>query len=299
MQGNGLKARLGKHRNALGTRTGFDQLEERLCYSVTVISSPIASGQELKIVGDAAADTINILDEGNGNVTVTGESGNLLGAADNVSVIRVNSKGGADVVSYTLANPLAHVEKLFFNLGAGADQLSIDLSAGIDGANLHVTANGEAGADTISATLGDLATAKAILELNGDEGADIITVSGAPNVSADSVLKVTLSGNEGKDAIATALSGTYLGKVVVNVEGGKGVDTISTTLTAQAESTGKLRALARGGKGIDNVTLNVIDETIVEEVSTLEVLNAKIIDRPGTDALTFTDNVKVVTGKKA
>jgi len=43
----------------------------------------------------------------------------------------------------------------------------------------------------------------------------------------------------------------------------------------------------------------VIDESIVEEVSTLEVLNAKIIDRPGTDTLSFTENVKVVTGKKA
>ena len=67
-----------------------------------------------------------------------------------------------------------------------------------------------------------------------------------------------------------------------------------TCITADSTSTGTVRAVARGGGGVDDVTLNVVDETLVNEMSSLAALHAKIFDKTGLDTLTQTDNVEVV-----
>lgn len=281
----------------LGLGAGVESLEDRLCLSATVVSKPIAIGIELRIVGDKAPDVIQIVDQGNGHIDVRDVAGALLGAADNVSVVRLNGKGGQDDIRYTLANPLAHSQQLFFELGAAKDKVALDLSAGIVGANLKVNVDAGAGADDISAVIGNLSAAKAHLNIAGGDGSDAISVTGSSlAISADSVLALALAGDEGKDAITTTLAGQILGKVKVETLGGKGVDTIVTNITAEPESVGKLRALARGGKGVDNVTVNVIDDSGVES-STLAALHAKIFDASETDTLAYTDNV-IVVGKK-
>ena len=173
-----------------GVRPGFESLEGRLCLSVTVSTVPVASGNELKIIGDNGADTINIADQGNGQVTVTNGAGKVLGSADDVSVIRFNGKTGHDTVSYTLENTLTTTERVFLELGTGGkNQATLDLSPGVSGANLHVHVDGGPDADTISAALGSLTTAKVGLDIDGGAGKDNISVTGTGvNVSADSAL---------------------------------------------------------------------------------------------------------------
>src|SRR5262245_31949882 len=99
-------------------RPRLENLEGRLCLSVTVASVEKPNGTELRITGDAAANNIKIIDQGNGHVDVTNGNGKLLGSADDVRAIRLEAKGGADSISYALVNPLTHVQSLFLDLGA-------------------------------------------------------------------------------------------------------------------------------------------------------------------------------------
>ena len=284
--------RTGRNSNIFRPR--LESLEGRLCLSVTVSTIALDSGNELRIVGDSGADTVNISDQGNGHIDVTNGKGKVLGSADDVSVIRFNGKDGKDTVSYTLANPLTNTEKLILNLGGGGkNQAAIDLSQGISGADLHVTVNGGSGADTIGATLGSLSSAKLVLDVDGGAGKDAISVTGSGvNISDDSVLKLDLAGGDGADTIATVFDGVILGKLVSTIEGGKGADTVTANITANSTSSGTLKAIERGGKGLDNVTLNVIDDS-GDPDSTLAALHATIFDASGLDSLTHTDNVTI------
>ncbi len=285
--------RTGRNSNIFRPR--LESLEGRLCLSVTVTTIAVDSGNELKIVGDSGADVVNITDQGDGHVDVTNGKGKILGSADNVSVIRFNGKDGKDTVSYALANPLTTTEQVILNLGdGGKDQASIDLSQGVSGANLHLTVNGGAGADTVSATLGSISAGKVILDVNGGDGKDAISVTGSGiTISDDSVLRLNLAGDTGADTIATVIDGLVLGKLVYNATGGQGTDTVSANITADSASTGTLRAVERGGPGVDNVTLNVIDNSGGAGSSTLAALHATIFDESGLDTLTHTDNVTI------
>ena len=57
----------------------FENLEDRVCPSVTVTTIAIHGGNEPKIVGDSGADTVDITDQGNGSVAVTDGTGAALG----------------------------------------------------------------------------------------------------------------------------------------------------------------------------------------------------------------------------
>ena len=88
MQRNGYARRTTTRR----VRGGFEPLEDRLCLSVTVTSSPDSGGRELKIVGDEGVNNISIVDQGTGHVDVFNGAGKMLGAADNDHSTRVVAK---------------------------------------------------------------------------------------------------------------------------------------------------------------------------------------------------------------
>lgn len=291
MQGFGFRSR-----NKQAFRAGLESLESRQCLSVSVTSIATEDGTRLKIEGDANANTINVVDRGDGHISVTNGVGKLLASADNVSVIRADLKGGKDVFNYLLENPLTHQQSVFLELGAGADAAIFDYAAGVTGAKLKVEVNGGAGADSISATIGDLATAQAVLLLSGGEGADEISVVGeGSKISADSRLRAQIFGEEGKDSLTATFNGKIQGILNLATDGGKGIDKVVTNITATEDSNGILRAKSSGRKGIDDVTLNVIDNSAAE-ASLLAELSAKLIDRPGTDTVAYTSNVTFVTG---
>jgi len=277
----------------LGPR--FESLESRLCLSVSVSTIEKPNGTELKITGDAAANVINIVAEGDGHVRVTNGNGKLLGAADDVRAIKLDTKGGADTVSYSLVDPLARAQKLIFDLGAGKDSLNLDLTQGVTGVNLNVEVEGGDGADTIDVLAGSLTAARLKLDINGGAGKDAISLSDSNlAIDVDSALVAHLAGNEGADLIDTTLDGVILGRVNYTAGGGKGQDIVTGNITVASGSTGELHAKERGGKGLDTVTLNVIDDSGEDETA-LAVLDAKIFDRIGGDLLEHTDNVAVET----
>ncbi len=314
-------------RNRRGFRPRGEMLEARQCLSVTVSTVVVGGQNELKIVGDKGADTIDITDEGNGTISVADGNGNTLGSGTGISRILFNGKNGTDTVNYSLANPLTNTESIYLELGSGGPDIAgLDFSAGVSNANLYVHVDGGPKADTISATLGSLTSAHVSLDLDGGAGDDSITVSGAPvnvdaaavhsakavharrstpprrfrplgtvNIDANSSLRIDARGGRGADTITTTLEGQILGKLIYNAEGGRGADTLVANITADAGSTGKVSASENGGPGVDNVTLNVNDNSGGTGGSTLAALHAKIFDYGGNDTLTNTPNVKVIT----
>ncbi|MBI2826142.1 MAG: hypothetical protein HYX69_15795 [Planctomycetia bacterium] len=277
----------------------LEALEDRLCLSVTVTSVAVANGNELRITGDSAADTVNIADAGNGHIEVTDASGTLLGSADNVTRVKVNTKGGEDVVNYALTGPLTNSESVTIYLGTGeGDSANIDLSQGVTGANLRMYVEGSAAADTIAATLGPLSDARVGLTIDGRAGDDNISVtSAAADIQEDASLRVQLLGGRGDDNITTTFDGELLGDFRYAVNGGQGADTIASDLTVASGSTGRLSASAAGGAGVDTVTLNVNDNSADDNGdSGLDRLHAVIFDPDESDILTHTDNVTEVTG---
>ncbi len=289
-----LKTTIGRKFGNFGAR--FESLEERQCLSVSVTSIATENGVRLKIDGDAKDNTIHVVSQGDGHVAVTNGAGKLLAAADNVTKIQANLKGGADTFSYKLENTLTHKQVVFLELGAGADQASFDLAAGVSGANLKIEVDGGAGADTISSTIGDLAAAQVALFFNGGAGADTISLDGVgATISSDSRLRAKLFGEAGKDTLTANFEGRIDGILNIQNDGGKGVDNVVTNITATTESAGTLRAKASGRQGVDEVTLNVVDNS-GEEASLLAELRAKLIDRTGKDLVSHTDNVQFIGG---
>ena len=299
-----------------GFRPRLESLEDRLCLSVTVTTIALQNGKnELRIVGDSAADTVNIADLGNGHMDVTDGGGATLGSADNVSLLRFNGKNGTDTVNYTLVNTLAHNEAINFYLGSGGDgHATLDLSQGLNGAKLVVGVEGSLGNDTISAIVGSLsASSHANFYIEGGAGNDNISVTGATapintgtasaksaavvegglSIGAGSTLRTEIYGGLGNDTINFAWDGQILGKLVYGASGGPGADTLTGNITAAAGSTGLLRASETGGPGIDSVTLNVFDNS-GDGASTLASLHATIFNPSAVDTLVHTDNVKVI-----
>jgi hypothetical protein len=274
----------------------FESLEERQCLSVNVTSIETEDGTRLKIEGDAKDNVIEVVSHGDGSVSVKNGAGKLLAAVDDVSVIRASLKGGADAFTYRLEDTLVRDQSIFLELGAGADQASFDLAAGVSEANLKIEVDGGAGADTISSTIGSLAAAQVAFFANGGDGADNIAVDGTgATISADSRLRAKLFGEAGKDTLTATFDGKIDGILNIQNDGGKGVDKVVTSITAAAESIGTLRTKASGRGGVDEVALSVVDNS-GEEGSLLAELKAKLIDRPGTDLVSYTANVEFITG---
>src|SRR5262249_9395724 len=83
----------------------LEGLEDRNCPSFIAVH-----GHTLLIFGDNSADTISIMDSGNGMVTgmINGQS--ATGTA--IHNVVVHSRGGDDTLTYTLTNPLTTSEHL-------------------------------------------------------------------------------------------------------------------------------------------------------------------------------------------
>ena len=292
--------RTGNRHRSPGRRTfrpQLEPLEERWCPSVTVSTVPVFDGNLLKITGDSEADTVNVSDLGNGHIDVTDGDGNVLGSADDVTRVKIDTKGGDDVVHYTLANQLTNSEAILVNLGSGdTNEATFDFTPGVSDAKLFVSVESASGADTISATLGSLTAAHAGIVMYGGGGNDHLSVSATGAIiDEDSSLVVRLDGAGGNDNVVTTFSGQVMGGLFVSAEGGRGDDIMTSDVTADPGSTGRLLATAAGGQGTDNVTLNVNDNSGDGGASTLERVHALIFNPDSVDTLVNTDNVTVIT----
>lgn len=247
----------GKSRVALR----LELLNDRVVPSVTVVQT----GSTLYLTGDQSDDTVRIQDDG----TDTGLllNGTAIELTEPVTRIVVDTRGGNDTVSYTLADGLTSINReVNVFLGNGSDTFTADLDAGVPtDSTLTLTVNGGNGKDTLSAT-----------------GAGAITGN----------LNLELIGGNGKDAIDFSFTGGLTGSLTVIADGGNGNDTVAGEVTATAaEDTGSATIEVRGGNGKDNLSLAVEGEALA--------VDASIDPGRGKDVIDATDNVEIIThGKK-
>src|SRR5262249_15773944 len=195
-------------------------------------------------------------------------------------------------------------------------------SSGTVSGKLKVNADGGAGLDVISATVGDVADRwSASFKLDGGHGDDVIDVTSSGQISG--TLKVdadggkgfdtisatsgaiaqggsaafSLDGGDGDDDIEFTSSGLLDGSLKFKADGGKGDDTIFADVTIDAASTGSCNAKVLRATGDDDLTFKVTDNTAVKGVSGLANFKAVIDGGKGNNTLTNTDNVTVVSSE--
>ncbi|MBO0697645.1 MAG: hypothetical protein J2P46_04570 [Zavarzinella sp.] len=246
----------------------LEVLGERALPSVTVADN--GSGV-VTITGDQRANTIDITDNGSGGVHVVAD-GTAYDFAGTVTDIKVVSRGGADIVSYTLGDGLtdAVTRNVDIKLGNGGDTFTGTLGDVPAGSDLHLTVNGGNGKDNLSLT-GGAADGNLTVELLGGNGNDNLSAEFAGALSGS--LDLTLNGGNGKDTVGSALSvdapadgSTTSPTVQVHVLGGNGKDDLSLTVDgAGASSLTGATLEIDGGHGKDNFVdvtdgvVNVVD----------------------------------------
>lgn len=292
-----------------------EALEQRWCPSAASIT---VQGHTLLVKGDALADLITIRDDGNGDVSasVMSTAGKVTGGGSGITNIVVDGGKGSDTVDFALTNTLATNLDLDVHLGAGNDQANLNFADGVRGSHVNVDVDGGKGNDQVSAGLGDVTDSyvhfkgclgrgadsfamalqgdvtggsRVGVHVNGGKGADSLHVDATGlNIGADSKVYVKLNGGLGADNLGVTYDGILKGHLGVKLNGGGGNDTVVSNITAEAGSTGTLKAVEYGGRGNDNETLNVYDHGALSD------LDAVMYAVLGHNTVTHTSNVKVV-----
>jgi hypothetical protein len=159
----------------------------------------------------AKNDTVNIVDTGDGKVTVTGNFKTVAPPPNiTVSKITLNLRGGNDKVNYSLTGTATKELTITANLGGlfdGNDTFKADLGNNVLKANRTFDADGRNGNDTFSITnVGNVGNA-------ADDKAAPPVLATAPT------LKATFNGGLDKDTAFVSLSGDIFGTVDLTFNG--------------------------------------------------------------------------------
>jgi hypothetical protein len=213
------------------------------------------------VFGTSGADTVDITDDGAGNITA-----NLNGqerSATGIHAVTVLTFGGADDISYTLEGDQTGRRAVVIDAGGGNDTVTLD--AGNFGGKFVFAATGGSGVDTLTANVG--------------------------GVAEDAYAAIALDGGIGDDTISATAAGEYDGYFALALSGNFGNDTITGEVDVAAGSTGRVVAVQAGGFGNDNLTLNVTGDGLTELDELVAIQNGG----PGTDTGTATDNVTQIS----
>jgi hypothetical protein len=287
----------------------LEALEARNCPTFIAVE-----GHTLLIFGSSAADTISIMDSGNGTVSGTIDGQSAMGTA--INHIVVHSGSGDDTLTYTLTNPLTTSENIQINMGSGTDTAKLDFSPGVMNTHLKVDFTGGKGADTLTTMFGPIMNSKVNFRSNLGKGADTFDGTLMGNIIGDSAVKflveggkgddtlgfhadttnidpgstlgVNLRGGKGDDTINVDYAGQVNGRFNLDARGGQGNDTVTANVTLNAGSAGEFRGDVRGGPGTDTLTFNVIDNS-----GGMADVDARLFGHAG-DTITNTSNVMVI-----
>jgi hypothetical protein len=245
----------------------LESLSDRTLPSVSVVQT----GETLTITGDQRPDTVQILDDGTPQgltVTMDGVNYPVNGP---VTMVIINTKGGADTVSYDLTGDYVGTTRTVeVNLGNGNDTFTADLGHGIDAASTFA------------------------LQVNGGNGKDNLSVTGTGGGPVAGTLSVQLNGGNGKDVISFGYSAEVDGSLMFTADGGNGKDTITGNVTVATNSTGSVLAHVLGGNGKDDLGLSVTGDGLAG----LSSLDASVDGGHGKDTINVTDNVTILDTTK-
>jgi hypothetical protein len=287
----------------------LEALEDRNCPSFIGVQ-----GHTLLVIGDSSANTISIMDSGNGMVTGTIDGQSATGTAVHNVVVRAGA--GDDTLTYTLSNPLTTSEHFQINMGSGTDSATLDFSPGVTDSHLKVDFTGNKGDDTLTTKIGSVMDSHVDFRANLGKGADTFDGTLLGNIMGDSAVRFLVEGGKGTDTLGFHAASTnidagaslnvnllggkdddtinfdYMGQVNgrlrLNADGGKGNDTINAMTTLNAGSTGEFLGTVKGGQGANTMTFNVLDNS-----GGMADVDAFLFSHAG-DTITNTPNVIVV-----
>jgi hypothetical protein len=231
-----------------------ETLEDRCCPTVSVG----ITGSTLWVLGDNAANTVSIRDDGQGGIaaSIDGQTGTGSG----ITRVVILTRGGDDTVNYQLTGNLHTPEALQLDLGNGHDQATLDYSPGVSSGDLRVDIWGGAGGDQVTARFGDITST--VLRFNAHLG------------RGDNTFDATLAGNVFGDA-----------RVWFNVNGGPGGGGAGPVSPGPGQFPGKFRAQARARAAIGHDTLGFHANGVTIDPAAL--LSVNLAGGPGDDTITF------------
>jgi hypothetical protein len=296
----------------------FDALEPRDCPSTVTT----ADGT-LVVRGDDNANTIEITDDGQGNLTVVVDGETFNGTA--IQNLVIHGRDGDDVVSYTLDAERALGLHIGCHMGDDNDTVTLDFAAGFSGPRLKVDLHGGKGDNQFFNTLGDLtnvnlfynahlgrgddlfdvdflgvtapddlvpgeiANTLARFHIHGNKGDDVVDIDAlGVNLDATSSLRVKFHGLQDSDQFFFDYQGQLNGNLRLWANGGQRDDTLAVNLALDAGSGTDVIATVKGGSQNDNLTLNATSADAAELADLL------IDGGPGQDICVHTDNVEAV-----
>ena len=204
----------------------LEALEDRWCPACTIN----VVGHTMLILGDGAANAVNVTHNGAGNVTATCDSASATGTAINKIVI--DTRGGNDTVNLSVTGALTSELHLDLGLGGGNDVAHLKFAAISD--ELKVRADLGGGDDTIDVNLDQEIQTGAVVDLKvkGQGGADAWTLS-VNEVRTNAELKVAFDGEGGNDSLDVFLGDPIDAgaKVKIDAKGGGGNDDLNVDAT--------------------------------------------------------------------
>jgi hypothetical protein len=229
-------------------------LGERALPSVTWVDN--GSGT-VTIIGDQQANAIDITDNGTGGVTVTTADWTKDFDGSTTKVV-VWSRGGADAVTYTVADGLtdAVTRSVVVNLGNFSDSFDGHLGDLPAGSDLTLKVYGGNGEDSLSVTGGAVA-GKVTVGLYGGNGWDTMSADVAGDLSGEFFL--TMLGGNGKDNVSATFAGSLTGTLDATLNGGNGWDTVGAALS--------IDAVADGSTATPDVTVRVLGGNAKDDLS--------------------------------
>ncbi|MFO0925440.1 MAG: hypothetical protein U0736_00145 [Gemmataceae bacterium] len=294
-----------RHARPTGFRPGLEQLDERLCLSVTV--GTIDAGHTLVINGDNAANAVTIIQDDDANhLTVQAAGINQTFDSNKITNVVINLKGGADSLTWKLGggSDFHFAKNITFQGGVGNDISSFDFHNDGNGgeakirANLAVTINdiGLVDADKATVVLGKVDDVNVLVKTRLGFGNDTFDGTLAGDLSDDAHVKFDLvdannflfirGGNDRYTLKADNDVDIDDDAVLdINVFGGAGNDTLDFSFRGEVD--GLLKVRLDGGAGNDVVKANIV----LDDGSDGN-LDAILFGGVGNDALTFnlTDN---------
>jgi hypothetical protein len=163
---NHLLRRFSMRRPLRSFRPRLEHLEDRTVPAVTFA----VSGGALTFTGSNNIDTLNLNDDGAGNISFTGSGINTAVTVGGISQIEINLKDGGDFVGYNLNGARTNFLKVNANLKGGRDRVLAKFNNFDQNAGFNFTVSGGADADQVD--LQNIGTIRSLFQASFDAGAD-------------------------------------------------------------------------------------------------------------------------------
>jgi hypothetical protein len=273
----------------------LESLESRWCPSAAALS-----GSSLWIIGDSAANVVQVIDDGAGNVKVTLDGG-AEQSFSGVKTILAKLGGGDDTFDYKVATTTTEIDPttgeeittttpadltgdriLKLDLGDGNDTVNLDFSGGLSAARLMANVHGRDGNDSLTAEFGAVDSSRVLFNVHSFRGDDTVDLDFGGGVTGGWV-QLNLHTHFGNDTVKTTWGDLTNTRVFSNTHLLHGDDTFEANFNGALEGTTRARFHTFGHHGNDAYTINGTNADIAASA----LLDLMVHDQHGDESLTL------------